>query len=89
MRAFESHLVAFDRALEPIEVVGLSHLENEVLGIHESWIPLQSSHTMSNKDREAISPSSGGEEPTSPTEDTGGRPREDIDNLSDESLRKT
>lgn len=82
-------LIPASVGIEPIEVVGLSHLENEVLGIHESWIPLQSSHTMSNKDREASSPSSGGEEPTSPTEDTGGRPREDIDNLSDESLRKT
>ena len=82
-------LIPASVGIEPIEVVGLSHLENEVFGIHESWIPLQSSHTMSNKDREASSPSSGGEEPTSPTEDTGGRPREDIDNLSDESLRKT
>lgn len=82
-------LIPASVGIEPIEVVGLSHLENEVLGIHESWIPLQSSHTMSNKDREASSPSSRGEEPTSPTEDTGGRPREDIDNLSDESLRKT
>lgn len=82
-------LIPASVGIEPIEVVGLSHLENEVFGIHESWIPLQSSHTMSNKDREASSPSNGGEEPTSPTEDTGGRPREDIDNLSDESLRKT
>lgn len=82
-------LIPASVGIEPIEVVGLSHLENEVFGIHESWIPLQSTHTMSNKDREASSPSSGGEEPTSPTEDTGGRPREDIDNLSDESLRKT
>lgn len=82
-------LIPASVGIEPIEVVGLSHLENEVFGIHESWIPLQSSHTMSNKDREAGSTSSGGEEQTSPTEDTGGRPREDIDNLSDESLRKT
>ena len=82
-------LIPASVGIEPIEVVGLSHLENEVFGIHESWIPLQSTHTMSNKDREASSPSSGKDKPTSPTEDTGGRPREDIDNLSDESLRKT
>lgn len=62
--------------IEPIEVAGLTYLENEIFGIHESWIPLQSSHTMSNKD-------------TPTTEDTGGRPREDIEDLSDESLRKT
>ena len=82
-------LIPASVGIEPIEVVGLSHLENEVFGIHESWIPLQSTHTMSSKDRDASSPSGGKDEPTSPTEDTGGRPREDIDNLSDESLRKT
>lgn len=79
-------LIPASVGIEPIEVVGLSHLENEVFGIHESWIPLQSSHTMSNKDREATPKS--GEDTPSPTEDTGGRPEEDIDNLSDESLRK-
>ena len=80
-------LIPASVGIEPIELVGLTHLENEVFGIHESWIPLQSSHTMSSKD--SGSKDNDNKEPTSPTEDTGGRPREDIDNLSDESLRKT
>lgn len=65
--------------IEPIQIEGMAFLENEVLQIHENWIPLQSSHTMS----------SSGASPTSPTEDTGGRPNENIEDLSDESLRKT
>lgn len=71
-------LIPASLGIEPIEVMGLSYLENDVLGIHESWIPLQSSHTMSGKDNSGV-----------PSDDTGGRPKEDIDNLSDESLRKT
>lgn len=70
-------LIPASMGIEPIEVIGLTHLENEVLGIHESWIPLQSSHTMSNKDRES-----------NPTEDTGGRPEVELDEASDETLRK-
>lgn len=70
-------LIPSAMGIEPLQVVGLSYLENDIFGIHESWIPLQSSHTMSNKDK------------VSTTEDTGGRPREDLDDLSDESLRKT
>ena len=71
-------LIASSMGIEPIQVAGLAFLENDVFGIHESWIPLQSSHTMSNKDREAKSP-----------KDTGGRPTKDVEDLSDESLRKT
>lgn len=73
-------LIPASLGIEPIEVIGLSYLENDILGIHESWIPLQSSHTMSGKDN-----ASG----DVPSDDTGGRPKEDIDDLSDESLRKT
>lgn len=32
--------------LDPIEVMNMSFLENDLLKMHEEWIPLQSSHTM-------------------------------------------
>lgn len=43
--ATKRHLSA-TLGLEPIEVVGASYLENELLNMDEEWIPLQSSHTL-------------------------------------------
>lgn len=62
--------------IEPVQVNGMAFLENEILKVHENWIPLQSSHTMSSTE-------------VSPTDDTNGRPKENIEDLSDETLRKT
>lgn len=62
--------------VEPIQVAGLTYLENEILGIHDNWIPMQSSHTMSGKDSA---------KPTT-TEDTDGRPREDDNKVEDKTL---
>lgn len=81
------HRIPSAMGIEPIQVIGMSFLENEVFKIHESWIPLQSSHTMSSKETSATGSSPEGE--VSITEDTGGRPKEDIENVSDETLRKT
>ena len=70
-------LIPSAMGIEPIQIAGLAYLENQALGLHESWIPLQSSHTMSNK-------VSAGETDA----DTGGRPKENVEDLSDETLRK-
>ena len=42
----KSHLASVV-GLEPIEVMSMAYLENEVLKMHETLIPLQSSHTQS------------------------------------------
>jgi hypothetical protein len=34
--------------LDPIEVMNMAFLENDLLKMHEEWIPLQSAHTMSD-----------------------------------------
>ncbi|MCR4361965.1 hypothetical protein NUG13_11570 [Bacillus subtilis] len=43
----KSHLSA-TVGLDPIEVMNMSYLENDMLKMHEEWIPLMSSHTMSD-----------------------------------------
>lgn len=62
--------------IEPVQVDGLTYLENDILGIHESWIPMQSSHTMSGKDIEG----------RKSTDAEDGRPREDDEDVSDKTL---
>jgi hypothetical protein len=44
----KSHLSA-TVGLDPIEVMNMSFLENDLLKMHEEWIPLQSSHTMGDE----------------------------------------
>lgn len=44
----KSHLSA-TLGLDPIEVMNMSFLENDILKMHEEWIPLQSSHTMTDE----------------------------------------
>lgn len=62
--------------LDPIELMNMSFLENELLSMHDEWIPLQSSHTMSD-------------EPAEGTDAVdGGRPKEtDPSKISDETQR--
>lgn len=55
--------------LDPIEFMGMAYLENEILLMHEEWIPLQSSHTMSSDD----------------VLNEGGRPQQDDDKIADET----
>lgn len=45
----KSHISAIV-GLEPIEVMSMAYLENEVLKMHETFIPLQSSHTQSGEE---------------------------------------
>lgn len=45
----KSHLSA-TLGLDPIEMMNMSFLENDLLKITEEWMPLQSSHTMSGDD---------------------------------------
>lgn len=59
---FDMHLTAGQSALpvknrisaivglEPIETMNMAYLENELLKMHEEFIPLQTSHTMSGED---------------------------------------
>lgn len=59
----------------PLETAGLTFLENEILGLHEQWVPLSTSYTQS------------GDEPIA---DEGGRPEVDDADLSEtgESTRE-
>jgi hypothetical protein len=52
----------------PLETLSLEYLENDILKLHENWIPLQSSFTQTDSDTDPL---------------TGGRPTSD-DTLSDE-----
>lgn len=66
----KSHLSA-TVGLDPIEVMNMSFLENDLLKMHEEWIPLQSAHTQSNEDVLA----------------KDGRPQKDAKDVSDETAR--
>lgn len=63
--------------LDPIEVMNMSFLENDLLKMHEEWIPLQSSHTMSDSVSVNDSNQSGDE----------GRPKKDDTDIADETSR--
>lgn len=41
--------IAASLGMSPIEVLSMAYFENEILKLHETFIPLQSSHTMSDK----------------------------------------
>lgn len=53
----------------------MSFLENDVLQLHENWVPLQSSHTQSGEASQKQEPVT--TEPNAPTEGDAGRPSED------------
>ena len=78
----KSHLVAV-AGLEPIEVMNMAYLENELLKMHEEFIPLMSSHVMGNEAQQQ-----GNGDNTKPAK-TGanaeGRPKSDTP--SDETAR--
>lgn len=60
--------------LSPIETLNMAYLENDILGLDEMFIPLKSSHTMTND--------------SSGSNDGGaGQPEKDLDELSDEGAR--
>lgn len=46
---FKNHLSA-TVGLSPIETMNMAYLENDILELHEKFIPLMSSHTMSSED---------------------------------------
>lgn len=64
----KSHLSAVVD-LEPIEVMNMSYLENDLLKMHEEWIPLVSSHTQTNEDM---------------ANQSGGAPKKSNKDISDE-----
>lgn len=74
----KSHLSA-TVGLDPIEVMNMSFLENDILKMHEEWIPLQSSHTMSDSDIQS------NEVDKQNAED--GRPKKDDAEIADETSR--
>lgn len=69
----KSHIGA-TLGLSPIEIMNMAYLENDILELHDKFIPLMSSHTMSAKD---ITGNKG--------ED--GRPPKEADEVSDETAR--
>ena len=66
----KSHLSA-TVGLDPIEVMNMAYLENDLLKMHEEWMPLASSHTQSANANK-------GED---------GRPKKDATEISDETAR--
>lgn len=60
--------------LSPIETMNMAYLENDILKLHEKFIPLMSSHTMSAKELAGNK----GED---------GRPKKDDADISDETAR--
>ena len=53
----------------PLDVAGLTFLENDILGLHEKWIPLNSSYTQSGT--------------ATMGDDEGGRPESKDEDLSE------
>lgn len=72
----KNHLCA-TIGLSPIETMNMAHLENDILQLHDKFIPLMSSHTMSDK---LLLDNTGGSS-------TGGRPKKDPQQLTDEAAR--
>lgn len=69
----KSHLNA-SIGLQPIETMNMAYLENDLLKMHEEFIPLMNSHTMSGD--EAIQ-----------AKGADGRPKKDASKVSDEGSR--
>lgn len=61
--------------LAPIETMNMAYLENDILELHEKFIPLMSSHTMS------------GDELVNKNKAEDGRPPKDASEVSDETAR--
>lgn len=74
----KSHISAVV-GLEPIEVMNMAYLENDLLKFHEEFIPLSSSHTMGSGRASGLGSGSVG--------NTGGAPKKDPDAISDEGAR--
>ncbi|QPK89735.1 hypothetical protein IEN91_04600 [Bacillus velezensis] len=68
----KSHLSA-TVGLDPIEVMNMAYLENDLLEMHEEFIPLQSTHTMSDE--------------ANPQAKKDGAPKKDASEVSDETAR--
>lgn len=69
----KSHISA-TLGLSPIETMNMAYLENDILELHEKFIPLQSSHTMSAEN-------------IAGNEGEDGRPPKESDEISDETAR--
>lgn len=64
-------LLSASVGLEPIEFIGMAHLENKLLKMQEEWVPLMNSHTMSSDSVENI--------------EKGGRPKKADTEIADET----
>lgn len=67
----KSHLCAVV-GLEPVEMMGMAYLENDLLKLQEEFIPLQSSHTQSGGDN---------------GDGSNGAPKKDANELTDEGAK--
>jgi hypothetical protein len=63
--------------LSPSQATGMAFLENDMLGLVDKFVPLQSAHTQSGNE------SANGETPQNETGDEGGRPTKDEDELTE------
>jgi hypothetical protein len=83
----KSHMIAV-AGLQPIEVMNMAYLENDLLKMHEEFIPYMSSHTMG---ADANAPAGKSTDETKSKGKTGaqaeGRPKKDAKDLSDEGAR--
>ncbi|MFS0905796.1 hypothetical protein AB3N02_22495 [Priestia aryabhattai] len=79
----KSHLSA-TVGLDPIEVMNMSFLENDMLKMHEEWVPLMSSHTMG---AEGLEQGATTKTPGKSGNSAEGRPTKDKAKVSDETAR--
>lgn len=68
------NMITATLGLEPLDTMNMAYLENEILKMHEEWIPLMSSHTMGD---EAVAGQSGAD----------GRPKKAESDIADETAR--
>lgn len=63
----------------PLEIINLTYLENDILKLHEKFIPLMSSHTMSTKNGEIGRPEKDEDEVAEETARTDDKPNTVLD----------
>jgi hypothetical protein len=81
----KSHLSAVV-GLDPIETMNMAYLENNLLKMHEEFVPLMSSHTMGG-DEQAQSTSTTSKDKGKSGDSAEGRPTKDPAKISDETAR--
>lgn len=76
--------VAAASGLSPVEVMSNQIWENEILEIHNNWIPLQTSYTLSSSDEEGGRPAESSDSTDTTESDTSGVNKDSAEQPLDE-----